>query len=33
MASKLDRFMIFEDLMLNNKEISTIILPFGRSDL
>lgn len=30
-ASKLDRFMISEDLMLNNKEISAIILPFGGS--
>jgi len=31
-ASKLDRFMISEDLMLNNKEISARILPFGGSD-
>ena len=29
MASKLDRFMISEDLMLNDKEISARILPFG----
>ena len=32
MASKLDRFMISEDLMLNKKEISARILPFGGSD-
>jgi len=30
-ASRLDRFMISEDLMLNNKEISARILPFGGS--
>eukprot|EP00253_Pinus_taeda_P019643 PITA_19643 len=31
-ASKLDRFIILEDLILNNKEIATRILPFGGSD-
>lgn len=31
-ASKLDIFMIFEDLMLLDKEIMTKILPFGGSD-
>jgi len=31
-ASKLDRFMISEDLILNDKEILVIILPFGGSD-
>ena len=31
-ASKLDRFMISEDLMLNNNEISTRNLPFGGSN-
>jgi hypothetical protein len=31
-ASKLDRFMISEDLMLNDKEISARILPFGGSN-
>eukprot|EP00253_Pinus_taeda_P032924 PITA_32924 len=31
-ASKLDRFMISKDLMLNNKEISARILPLGGSD-
>ena len=31
-ASKLDRFIISEDLMLNNKEMATSILPFRGSD-
>eukprot|EP00253_Pinus_taeda_P032477 PITA_32477 len=31
-ASKLDRFMILEDLMLTNKEIIEEVLPFGGSD-
>ena len=31
-ASKLDRAMILEELMLINKEITTKILPFGGSD-
>ncbi len=31
-ALKLDRFIISEDLMINNKEMETIILPFGGSD-
>ena len=31
-ASKLDKFMISEDVMLNDKEISARILPFGGSD-
>ena len=31
-ASKLDRFIILEDLILNNKEIAASILPFGGSD-
>jgi len=28
-ASKLDRFIILEDLMLNDKEMIAIVLPFG----
>ena len=31
-ASKLDKFLIYEKLMLTNSEISTSILPFGGSD-
>lgn len=31
-APKLDRFIISEDLMLNNKEREASILPFGGSD-
>lgn len=31
-ASKLDKFIISEDLMLRNKEMIVIILPFGGSD-
>lgn len=31
-SSKLDRFIIFEDLMLLDKEIIVGILPFGGSD-
>eukprot|EP00253_Pinus_taeda_P034910 PITA_34910 len=31
-ASELDRFIITEDLMLNNKEMAESILPFGGSD-
>ena len=31
-ASKLDRFLIFEILMLTNSEISASVLPFGGSD-
>ena len=32
MASKLDRFLVSEDLMLIHNEITTRILPFGSSD-
>jgi len=32
LASKLDRFMISEELMLIDKEISARVLPFGGSD-
>lgn len=32
MASKLDRFMILEDLMLIDKEMTARFLPFGGSD-
>ena len=31
-ASKLDRFMISEELMLIDKEISARVIPFGGSD-
>eukprot|EP00253_Pinus_taeda_P029450 PITA_29450 len=31
-ASNLDRFIILEDLIINNKEIAASILPFGGSD-
>jgi len=31
-ASKLDRFVILEDLMLTDKEMIVRILPFGGSD-
>ena len=31
-ASKLDRFIISEDLMIKNKDIAVRILPFGDSD-
>ena len=31
-ASKLDRFIISEDLMLNDKEMVARVLPFGGSD-
>lgn len=31
-ASKLDRFIISEDLMLTNKEVIAKVLPFGGSD-
>lgn len=31
-ASKLDRFLVSEELMLINNEITTGILPFGGSD-
>jgi len=31
-ASKLDRFIISEDLMIKNKDIAVRILPFGGSD-
>lgn len=31
-ASKLDRFSISEELLLENREITTKVLPFGGSD-
>ena len=31
-ASKLDRFLISEELVLTNREITTSVLPFGGSD-
>lgn len=31
-ASKLDRFLLLEELMLTNREITARVLPFGGSD-